>query len=76
MTLSCELKTKRLYNIPLFQVFTKILKIYELPKINNKIIKKLLTIIIYQVSSMSNFIWLLNLIENKYLGQRTLLALY
>ena len=34
-------------------VFTNILKIYELPKIYNKILKKLLTIIIYQVNSMS-----------------------
>ena len=39
---------------PLFSnVFTNILKIYELPKIYNKILKKLLTIIIYQVNSMS-----------------------
>ena len=39
---------------PLFsKVFTNILKIYELPKIYNKILKKLLTIIIYQVNSMS-----------------------
>ena len=34
-------------------VFTNILKIYELTKIDNKILKKLLTIIIYQVNSMS-----------------------
>ena len=39
---------------PLFsKVFTNILKIHELPKIYNKILKKLLTIIIYQVNSMS-----------------------
>ena len=39
---------------PLFSnVFTNILKIYELPKIYNKILKKLFTIIIYQVNSMS-----------------------
>ena len=39
---------------PLFsKVFTNILKIYELPKIYNKILKKLFTIIIYQVNSMS-----------------------
>ena len=46
----------QIYNIllmffPLFSnVFTNILKIYELPKIYNKILKKLFTIIIYQVS--------------------------
>ena len=40
--------------LPVFSnVFTNILKIYELPKIYNKILKKLLTIIIYQVNSMS-----------------------
>ena len=40
--------------LPLFsKVVTNILKIYELPKIYNKILKKLLTIIIYQVNSMS-----------------------
>ena len=39
--------------LPLFSnVSTKILKIYELPKICNKILKQLLTIIIYQVNSM------------------------
>ena len=39
---------------PIFSnLFTDILKIYELPKIYNKILKKLLTIIIYQVNSMS-----------------------
>ena len=43
----------QIYNIllmffPLFSnVFTNILKIYELPKIYNKVLKKLLTIIIY-----------------------------
>ena len=48
----------------LTKVFTDILKIYELPKIYNnrsKFCQKLvLTIIIYQANSMSNFIWLLN----------------
>ena len=34
-------------------VFTNILKIYELPKKCNKIVKKLFTIIIYQVDFMS-----------------------
>ena len=34
-------------------IFTNILEIYELPKIYNKIFKKLFTIIIYQVNSMS-----------------------
>ena len=39
---------------PIFSnVFTNILKIYELPKIYNKILKKLFTIITYQVKSMS-----------------------
>ena len=39
---------------PLFSnVFTNILKIYQLPKIYNKILRKLLTIIIYQVNSVS-----------------------
>ena len=39
---------------PLFSnVFTNILKIYELLTIYNKILKKLFTIIIYQVNSMS-----------------------
>ena len=39
---------------PIFSiVFTNILKIYELSKIYNKILKKLLTIIIYQVNSMT-----------------------
>ena len=38
---------------PIFSiVFTNILKIYELSKIYNKILKKLLTVIIYQVNSM------------------------
>ena len=37
---------------PLFSMnFTNILNIYELPKIYNKILKKLFTIIIYQVNS-------------------------
>ena len=40
--------------LPVFSnVFTNILKIYELPKIYTEILKKLLTIIIYQVSAMS-----------------------
>ena len=34
-------------------VFTNILKIDELPRVYNKILKKLFTIIIYQVNSMS-----------------------
>ena len=39
---------------PLFSnVFTNIVKIYELPNIYNKILKILLTIIIYQINSMS-----------------------
>ena len=33
-------------------VFTSILKTYELPKIYNKILRRLFTIIIYQVNSM------------------------
>ena len=41
---------------PLFSnFFTSILKNYEVPKIYNKILKKLFTIIIYQVNSMSQF---------------------
>ena len=39
---------------PLFsKVFTNILKIYELPKTYNKILKIFLTIIIYQINSIS-----------------------
>ena len=39
---------------PLFwKIFTNILKIYELPKIYNKILKKLFKIIIYQINSVS-----------------------
>ena len=45
-------------------VFTNILKIYKLPKIYNKILKKLLKIIIYQVTS--------NFIENVHLGTKDL----
>ena len=39
----------------IFKRFTNILKIYELPKIYNKILKKLFTIIICQVNSLSKF---------------------
>ena len=65
---------------PLFsKVFTDILKIYELPKIYNKIPKYcqtlVLTMIMYQANSMSNLIWLLNytpinFIENKQFGAK------
>ena len=46
------------------KVVTDIFKIYELPKIYNKILKKLLKIIIYQVIS--------NFIENVHLGTKDL----
>ena len=50
---------------PIFSnVFTNILKIYELPKIYNKILKKLLTIIIYHANSMSQLHLASELIEN------------
>ena len=52
---------------PLYSnVFTNLLKIYELPKIYNKILKKLLTIISGSILC-HNFIWLLNFIENVHL---------
>ena len=69
---------------PLFsKVFTVILKIYELPKIYNKIPKYyqplVLTIIIFQAHSMSQFHLALNytpinFIENVPWGKKTLLA--
>ena len=56
---------------PLFSnVFTNILKIYELPKIYNKILKKLLTIIIYHANSMSQLHLASELIENVHLGAK------
>ena len=58
---------------PIFSnVFTNILKIYELPKIYNKILKKLLTVIIYHVTTSSGF-W--NLLKMYFWGKKTLLAL-
>ena len=61
------------------KVFTNILKIYELPKINHTIHKYcqtlVWTIIIYQTNLCHNFIWLLsytpiNFIENVLLGAK------
>ena len=57
-------------------VFTNILKIYELPKIYNKILKKLFTIIIYQVNSMSQLHLVSEILLKMYIWeQMTLLAL-
>ena len=66
---------------PLFsKVFTNILKIYELPKINNTIPKycqtHVLTIIIYQANSMSQLqlvsseLYPINFTENVALGEK------
>ena len=71
----------QIYNIllmffPLFSnVFTNILKIYELPKIYNKILKKLFTIIIYQVNyvTISSGFW--TLLKMYTWWQKTLSAL-
>ena len=50
---------------PLFsKVFTNILKIYEVSKTINKILKKLFTIIIYQIISLSQLHLTSELIEN------------
>ena len=50
---------------PLFlKVFTNILKIYELPKIQNEVLKKLFIIIIYQINSLSRLHLPSELIEN------------
>ena len=51
-------------------VFTNILKIYELPKIYNKILKKLLTISSTRSILCHNFIWYLRFIENIHLGAK------
>ena len=60
----------------LSNVFTNILKIYELPKIYNKIPKYCqtlaLTIIIYQIPS--KFIWLLNYIPMNFIENLALPA--
>ena len=54
---------------PIFSnLFTDILKIYELPKIYNKILKKLLTMSSTRSILCHNFIWLLKFIENVHLG--------
>ena len=56
---------------PLFsKVFTNILKIYELPKIYNRILKKLLTMSSTRSILCHNFIWLLKFIENVHLGAK------
>ena len=56
---------------PIFSnVFTNILKIYELPKIYNKILKKLLTMSSTRSVLCHNFIWLLKFIENVHLGAK------
>ena len=58
---------------PLFtKVFTNILKIYELPEIYNKILKKLFTIIIYQVNSMSQLHLVSELYWKSALGRKGL----
>ena len=59
----------------IFKRFTNILKIYELPKTYNKILKKLLTMSSPRSVPCHNFIWHLKFIENVRLGQETLLAL-
>ena len=56
---------------PIFSnLFTDILKIYELPKIYNKILKKLLTMSSTRSILCHNFIWLLKFIENVHLGAK------
>ena len=56
---------------PIFSnLFTDILKIYELPKIYNKILKKLLTMSSTRSILCHNFIWLLKFIENVLLGAK------
>ena len=49
--LQIKIRNTLLMFFPLFSnFFTNILKIYELPRIYNKVLKKLFTIIIYQVN--------------------------
>ena len=49
---------------PIFSnIFTNILRIDELPKIYNKILKKLLTMSSTRLILCHNFIWLLNLLK-------------
>ena len=57
---------------PLFsKVFTNILNIYQLPKIYNKILKKLFTIIIMSIIC-HNFNWLLDFNKNVHLEAKDL----
>ena len=71
----------QIYNILLmffplfFNVFTNILKIYELPKIYNKTLKKLFTIITYQVKYVTISSGFLTLLKMYTWWQKTCSAL-